>query len=119
MLENINNAALRAAEIVKGLLVFSGKYYQQSDLTVDIREVMDNALKMAYNDYSLKNKYDMKKIKIIKPYEDIPLVKCDPIKIQQVFLNIIKNGTEAMAGIENPEFLLRIYRDSNVIKSIL
>ncbi|WP_419663017.1 ATP-binding protein [Desulfosarcina variabilis] len=59
---------------------------------------------------------DFKQIKIIKEYdESIPLVLCDGSKVQQVFLNILKNGAEAMAentGDERPPtFILRVQED--------
>ena len=42
-------------------------------------------------------------------------MRCDKIKVQQVFLNILKNGAEAMFEAEKgstyvPHFILRIYK---------
>ena len=46
---------------------------------------------------------------------DITNVYCDEIMIEQVLLNLIKNGIEASVGIENekPEVSLTIYSDIN------
>ena len=37
---------------------------------------------------------------------DLPLVKCDRVQIQQVLLNLIMNGADAMASISPPKQLL-------------
>lgn len=45
----------------------------------------------------IEKQYDFKSITIIKEYDDnLPLVPCDKSKIEQVFLNIFRNGAEAM-----------------------
>ena len=62
-----------------------------------------------------------KQIEIIKEYDkSIPFVNCESSKIQQVFLNILRNGAEAMQdeiGIKNvdkkPKFNLRIIDEPN------
>ncbi|WP_461834583.1 PAS domain-containing sensor histidine kinase [Desulfothermus sp.] len=107
MLFNIKEATMRASDIIRGLLSFTHGSSGIVD-NIDIREVMEMALTMAYNDYSLKKRYDVKKIKIKKEYEDVPRISCDPIKMQQVFLNIIKNSAQAMAGMEHPEITITI-----------
>jgi len=76
---------------------------------------MDRTLELAQNGYDLKKKEDFKKIRIIRTKsEDFPLVRCEPGKIQQVFFNIIKNGTEAMyeskeISLDQPEFDIRFF----------
>ena len=66
-------------------------------------------------DFDLKKKYDFRQIEIVREYEDnLPLVPCDAGKIQQVFLNILRNGAEAMQEeMEKnrekiPRFILRL-----------
>ncbi|MCP4282832.1 MAG: histidine kinase, partial [Gammaproteobacteria bacterium] len=59
-----------------------------------------------------KKQYDFKTIKIVKEYaEVIPSVPCEDVKIQQVLLNILRNGAQAMqeAKVDNPTFTLRTY----------
>ncbi len=115
MLNNIKDATQRAADIIRGLLAFSGKYHGEMKPT-DVREVMDSALMLAYTDYSLKKKYDVRKIRIIKEYSEIPLINADPINIQQVFLNIIKNGAHAMAGQKDPCLVIRIFNNNYMVR---
>ncbi|GAB6163213.1 hypothetical protein JCM12298_23730 [Desulfothermus naphthae] len=112
MLFNIKEATMRASAIIKGLLTFTQEPLGFVD-NVDLREVMEKALAMAYNDYSLKKKYDVKKIKIKKNYGEVPKISCDPIKIQQVFLNIIKNSAQAMAGRQESEITITISEDKD------
>ncbi|HMA68589.1 MAG TPA: HAMP domain-containing sensor histidine kinase, partial [Candidatus Mcinerneyibacterium sp.] len=57
--------------------------------------------------------------KIIRDYdEDIPPVRCNKGKLQQVFLNLIKNGTYAMMNNSEdnpPEFKIRIKKGEEFI----
>ncbi len=115
MLTNIKEASGRAADIVKGLLVFSRRP-QEKKRPLDIREVLESALSMAYKDYSLKKDYDVKKISIVKEYEKhIPPVYGDATKLQQVFLNIIKNGAHAMAGTKGARFFFQIKKEGDMV----
>lgn len=81
---------------------------------------MDKILELAVTDYDLKKQYDFKSIKIVKEYEeDLPLVSCENTKIQQVILNILRNGAEAMQESMKtedktyPRFTLRLVHEEN------
>lgn len=107
LLQKIKLSTNRAAGIIRSLSFFArGKDGELEQ--VDLRELMENTLTIAYTDYSLKEKYDVKKIKVTKKYGKVPLVKCEPGKLQLVFLNIIKNAAQAMAGMEDPELKIKI-----------
>ncbi len=100
-LDTIIETGNRAAKIVSNMLNFIRKKSCEKAFG-DIRQIMDQTIDMAINDYSLKKKYDIRKIKILKHYApDLPLVLCDESNIQQVFFNIITNAAQAMA--EDPE----------------
>ncbi|MFA5906381.1 MAG: PAS domain S-box protein, partial [Desulfobacula sp.] len=95
-LEHINEAGIRAAKIVQNMLSFAKKAEGARTLE-NLSRLMDRTLELAENDYDLKKRFDFKVIRIIRTEDkDFPLVLCEPGKIQQVFFNIIKNGTEAM-----------------------
>lgn len=73
---------------------------------------------MAGSDYQLKKKYDFRQIKIVREYAgNVPLVPCEESKLQQVLLNLLRNGAEAMheekdAGkAKQPRFILRLAYD--------
>lgn len=113
MLTAIRESGKRIAEIVSNMLSFARK----SDAVVsshDIGQLLDKTLELATTDYDLKKNYDFKKIKIKREYDpDLPLVPCESAKIQQVLLNIFRNGAQAMhtAGVENPAFTIRTSLD--------
>ena len=112
MLDAIHDSGTRAAEIVSSMLSFARK----SDAAISSHypdQLMDKILELAATDYDLKKQYDFKSIKIIKQYADgLPLLPCDGAKIQQVLLNILRNGAQAMqtAKTEFPRFIIRIYK---------
>ncbi|HMA69501.1 MAG TPA: PAS domain S-box protein, partial [Candidatus Mcinerneyibacterium sp.] len=96
MVDNIIDSSKRASKIVKNMLEFSrnkeGEFFREK-----IDEVLEKTIEIVKSDYSIRKKYDFKDIKIIRDYdEDIPPVRCNKGKLQQVFLNLIKNGTYAM-----------------------
>ncbi len=107
LVEHINDAGKRAAEIVRNMLSFSQKA-EGNKSAENIPQLLNNTIELAKNDYNLKKRFNFKKVKIHQSCDKgFPTVPCEPSKIQQVFLNIIKNGTEAMA-----EYNLPIHRDS-------
>ncbi len=120
MLNSIQESGMRAAQIVQDMLTFSRK----SDSSVsshDLSELMESTVKLASKDYDLKKKYDFRNIEIVREYDpSTPKVPCESGKIQQVFLNILKNGAEAMKEDigENmkPRFILRIRPDDSMVR---
>jgi signal transduction histidine kinase len=120
MLENIRTSGSLAATIVKNMLSFARK----SDKVVssrDIGQLLDQALDLLNTDYDMKKHYDFKQIKVVRKYAaDVPAVPCEASKIQQVFMNILKNGAEAMAGMQDaprpPAFVLRVQDDGDWVQ---
>jgi len=96
MLATINESGRRVAKIVDNMLSFARK----SDACVssnDIAALIEKTLQLAATDYDLKKHYDFKQIEIKKEYENnLPLVPFEGGKIQQVLLNILRNGAQAM-----------------------
>jgi len=114
MLATIRDSGSRVAEVVENMLSFSRK---SEDLVSShaLDELVDTTLELAATDYDLKKEYDFRKIEIKREFEDgLPLVHCERTKIQQVLLNILRNGAEAMqdnAG-RHPRFIIRLYADA-------
>ena len=112
MLENIRKSGNMAATIVKNMLSFARK----GDSIVsshDLGRLLDQSLDLLKTDYDMKKHYDFKKIEIVREYDDAAgPVPCESSKIQQVFMNILKNGAEAMAETpgqpDQPLFILRV-----------
>ncbi|MCP4119285.1 MAG: PAS domain-containing protein [Desulfobacteraceae bacterium] len=112
LLSSVRQAGSRAARIVENMLSFSRKS-NSGFVASDLRAVVDDTLELAANDYDLKKKYDFKSIIIEKEYSsDMVNIPCDLTKIQQVILNILKNGAQAMGENRDegkkPCFVLRI-----------
>lgn len=120
MIDSAIDSGKRAAQIVNNMLSFARKNNSSGD-THDLCKLMDRTLDLARNDYNLKRNYDFRKIRIDKNYsQDVHQVFCDSSQIQQVFLNLLKNGAEAMndaeytKGIE-PAFDISIYNDGDMV----
>jgi PAS domain S-box-containing protein len=120
MIDAINDAGSRAAEIVNTMLSFARKS-DAGDISFHYpNKLMDEILELAATDYDLKKKYDFKSIEIIKQYDEkLPMLPCEGARIQQVLLNILRNGAQAMhtAKTKFPRFIIRIYKadESNMV----
>ncbi|WP_020587880.1 ATP-binding protein [Desulfobacter curvatus] len=112
MIGTINQSGRRVADIVDNMLSFARKEESQISLNV-VEHLLDKTLDLAATDYNLKKEYDFKLIRITKAYQagDTPKVPCESSKIQQVLLNIFRNGAQAMQefGQKEPEFIIRTW----------
>jgi PAS domain S-box-containing protein len=112
MIEAIMESGKRAASIVDNMLSFSRRSDSLFELN-DLGELLDTSLRLLETDYDLKQRYDFRKVEIRREYDGaVPKIPCEASKIQQVFLNILKNGAQAMwkaheAGTR-PCFVLRL-----------
>ena len=118
MLNGISESCNRAATIVSNMLRFSRKSERKSG-QCNLAELMNNTIDLAANDYDLKREYDFRKIEIIKEYSpELSTVVCEENEIQQVFLNLLKNGAQAMMDKEyvegSPCFILRLKKDGRM-----
>jgi PAS domain S-box-containing protein len=113
MVQAINESGQRVAEIVDNMLSFARK----TDAVISSHhpvQLLDQIIELASTDYDLKKQYDFKTIKIVKEYQkNLPMVPCERAKIQQVLLNILSNGAQAMqmedaAKDVHPCFVLRL-----------
>ena len=83
----------RIKEIVKSLRNFSR--LDEAELkNVDIHEGIESTLMILNN--RLKGKQGFPGIQIIKEYNQLPLVDCYPGPLNQVFMNILSNGIDAL-----------------------
>ncbi len=123
LIDNVLSSGDRAAKIVKNMLSFSrksDKVFSSHDLT----HLLDETFELAKTDYDVKKQYDFKQVTVKRQYDlNLPMVSCDKGKIQQVFLNIIKNGVQAMqgAGLKSNEmvFTCRVFEQgTSVVASI-
>lgn len=88
LIAGIQEGSSRTAEIVKGLRNFS-RLDEEVLKKTSLSEGIDSTLII------LNHMLD-RNIKIIKDYRAVPLVECYPGKMNQVFLNILTNGIQAI-----------------------
>jgi len=109
MMEVVRSSGHRAAQIVSNMLSFSRKSDNRRSINY-LHDLMEATIELSKNDYNIKKRYDFCSIEIVRQYqENVPPVSCEKGEIQQVLLNILKNGAEAMseAGTESPKFIFR------------
>lgn len=112
ILESLRESGIRVNTIIENMLSFSRKS-EAILVPCNLADLMDKTIELASQDYDLKKKYNFRQIRIVREYDpDLPEVPCEGSKIQQVFFNILKNGSEAMVetGQPDPCFILRTWR---------
>ncbi|MCP3873275.1 MAG: PAS domain S-box protein [Desulfobacteraceae bacterium] len=117
LLDSLKSSGQRAAQIVSNMLSFSRKSDRRKS-THHLHEIMESTIDLAKNDYSMKKQYDFCSIEIIREYQEgVRPILCEMSEIQQVFLNILKNGAEAMAEekISSPLFIIRYFRNMDQV----
>ncbi len=88
----------------------------------DMITVIERALELAATDYDMKSYLYIDRIEMIKEFETgLPLVPCSGSRIQQVILNILKNGAEAMVvprrgPPEGSHFIIRLKRIDSAVR---
>jgi signal transduction histidine kinase len=89
-LASIENNVDRAATIAKELLQFS-RQSETDFILLNIHEVIKRTLTLL--------RYRFKGIAIRQDLQDVPEITGDPIKLEQVFINVLTNAVEAMNGV--------------------
>ncbi len=93
ILNSMTIGANRIQEIVKSLKNFS--HHDQAELkVVDIHKGLDNTVLILQ--HRLKAQPYRPAIELIRDYGNIPKVKCFPSQLNQVFMNLLANGIEAL-----------------------
>ncbi|MBN2659419.1 MAG: HAMP domain-containing histidine kinase [Spirochaetales bacterium] len=115
MLKAIAEGGQRASSIIQNMLSFSRVDHDPYS-THDPVEMLEEILELASADFNLKKHFDFKAIGIVRQYSsNLPPVPCSKSQIQQVILNLLKNGAEAMCEKDSPAippcFILRIWSD--------
>jgi PAS domain S-box-containing protein len=117
--EGIHEAGTRAARIVGDMLSFSRRSVAWLMPTpVDI--MLETAVRLAASDYDLKKRYDFRQIEIVRNYDpDLGVLDCDRTEIEQVLLNLVRSGAQAMANGHlggAPRIILRTRRAGDVAR---
>lgn len=90
LLEGIEEGARRTTEIVRGLRNFS-RLNEEGQKLANINQGLDATLLMLK--HQLKNR-----VEVVRNYQEFPDVFCYPGKLNQAFLNILSNASQAIKG---------------------
>lgn len=97
-LESIEEGALRASNIVSNMLKFSISEVHSSE-PCDINLLLMQSLKFVEKDYALNNQSSFTDIKAeLKLDNTLPQVKVQPMELQQVFVNLLRNAEQAISA---------------------
>ncbi|MDJ0677088.1 MAG: GAF domain-containing protein [Calothrix sp. MO_167.B42] len=92
-LASMKTGSQRITDIVQSLRNFSRK--DESEFkAVDIHAGLDSTLLILNHKLQDNGKYP--NIKVVKNYGNLPLVLCYPAQLNQVFMNILDNGIDAL-----------------------
>ncbi len=91
----------RAGEVIRRLRALFVRGAVQAE-PVDVRDCIRTVLALEYGDLIVRN------IAIELDLGDVPLVRADPIQLQQVLLNVVLNACEAMMAVPAEQRRLRI-----------
>ena len=110
----LNEHALRASDVVERMQTMA-RQGESEKRVVDCNELIDSAVKLAESEariYDIQIEFDRG--------DDLPLVSVDGVQIQQVALNLLRNGMEAMttdSSAEDGSVIVRTrMRDGNEIE---
>jgi C4-dicarboxylate-specific signal transduction histidine kinase len=113
VIELINEQADRAAEIMKRLRNFVRKAEPEREV-VDLSDVIENVRRF------IDKEAREQKVEIhISIEKDLPLVYADPIQIEQVLLNLVRNALDAMLGpdiLKRELFIKSVKTDSGYVE---
>jgi PAS domain S-box-containing protein len=87
-LSDAREAADRVRRIVKDLKVLS-RSEEAKTSRVDVRELLDSALRMAWNEIRHR-------AAVTRDYQPVPVVDANPSRLGQVFLNLVVNAAQSI-----------------------
>ncbi len=114
---DIKKNGSKAAQIVDNMLKFSRKS-DSTKKSSNITEIINNSIKLVYNDFNLKKRYNLKNLEILKEYAvNIPPIEVCENELEQVFINILKNSIQVIANEDNPgKIIIRVVNEESSIR---
>jgi signal transduction histidine kinase len=105
-LRDIRDGAERVRDIARDVKAFA-RNPDDASMLVDLREVLEAALKMALVHIRFR-------ARVVRDYQDVPLVRANEARLAQVFLNLVVNAAQAIPedGCEH-EIRVRLWTGPN------
>jgi two-component system NtrC family sensor kinase len=103
---NNHVAAVRIMSIVRGLKNFA-RLDEAACKPVDLHEGLESTLLLVQHQFR-------NRIQVVKEYGDLPQVSCHPNQINQVFMNILVNASQAMR--ESGTITIKTWKESDSVK---
>lgn len=110
MLSIIQSTSNRIAKIVNGLLHFAREQTNESITRATLKSIIDDALSFCFEKLKKRN-IDV----IVEPYDEGLELRCSPVQISQVLLNLIHNSAEAMDSSPEKRLLININERTNFV----
>ena len=98
-----NKAAERISNIVRSLCTFARIDKAARD-TVDIHEGLETTLTLVHHEIK-------RQIKVHKDYADLPRITCFPDRLNQIYMNLLVNASQAIEG--EGEIFIKTYRNQD------
>lgn len=115
-LDEISSASEKVSKIVNDMLSFSRKSSAAMQKE-NLLEILDKSIDLASIDFIQNKNYDFKKIVLIKDYQTVPETTCKKIELEQVFINLLRNASQAMQQDNaNPTITLRCYQQNTFVR---
>ena len=92
LIKMIRDAGDTCQEIISRLLAFSRKPDKNTLVEVDVHDVLDASIQLV-SKHSL-----FQKIRLSRDFHASPLIRGDPVLLQQAFMNILFNSAQAVEG---------------------
>ena len=99
-IDSIRESGARAAHIVKNMLEFSRSGNTNHE-EINIIELIEHSLELTFKSLELKTGFGIEVPKVSIIVEDnLPAIRCSKIEMQQVFMNLIRNASQAFQSDE-------------------
>ncbi|MEQ8466424.1 PAS domain S-box protein [Coleofasciculus sp. E1-EBD-02] len=102
VIKSMEIGADRIQQIVQSLRIFS-RHHESERKTIDIHESIDNTLIILQ--HRLKASGNRPQIEVIKEYGTLPAITCYASQLNQVFMNVLSNGIDALDNKPAPRVI--------------
>jgi len=107
LLEEGRQAAIRAAKMVRQLMLFSGRDQQLEPREEDIAGIVSRTVAMC------RTMFDKGIAVELGITPDLGSVRCEAVQIEQAILNVLLNARDALEGAESGERCIRVHLEKS------